>query len=121
VASVGFGKNLQGVEVDHDHFDLLCDRRRLSPVGFGSQGPPAHICKKITTRVIQSDSDYMSMKLNSVIGSITDFFFSLFSASLVWSELFEANLVGNRGDLAAEEHQRESSTVCVIELLLEAQ
>ena len=57
------------------------------------------------------------MKLNSVIGSVTDFFFSLFYASLVWSELFEANLVGNRGDLAAEEHQRESSTVCVIELL----
>ena len=79
---------------------------------------PAHICKKKATRMIQSDSNYISMKLNSVI-RWCHFFFSLrvFAASLVWPELFKANLVRNNGELTAEEYQHQSSLICVIWVL----
>ena len=133
--SVGLGKNLQGVEVDHHHFNLLSNRRWLTPIRLGSRGPPgkknyiggatlmegispAHICKKKATRMIQSNSNYMSMKLHSLI-RWCHFFFSLrvFAASLVWPELFKANLVRNNGELTAEEYQHQSSLICVIWVL----
>ena len=136
VPGEGFGKNVEGFEVDDHHFNLLSNWRGLPPIRLRSGGPsrqnytgydffflierssPAHICKKKATRMVQSDSNNMSVQFNSVIGC-SDLLSSLqvFNVSLLRLELFETNLMRNRGGLAAEENQCESFPVSLLGVL----
>ena len=64
----------------------------LSDVG-GTFLSPAHICKNVSTGSVQRNTDHVSVQLYSMIWICA----VLSLQSRIRVELFEANLVGNRG------------------------